>query len=81
MVKDEMRALRSSRGLSQREVARRLGMNHETYRQKEAGIIGITGAELAQLARVYEVGIREAFPSWEPTEGEKILAEELGEVA
>jgi transcriptional regulator with XRE-family HTH domain len=81
MVTAEMKALRTSRDWSQREVAERVGWNPETYRLKEVGKIGITGAELAQLARVYEVPIRDAFPSWEPTEGERMLAEELGEVA
>lgn len=79
MITDEIKALRDSRGWTQREVARRLDWNHETYRQKEVGILGVSGPQLAELARVYDVPIREAFPSWEPTENEKMLAEELGE--
>jgi transcriptional regulator with XRE-family HTH domain len=76
-----MKKLRVSRGWAQREVARRVGWNHETYRQREAGILSIEGPELAQLARVYEVPLRSAFPSYEPTDGERVLAEELSEVA
>lgn len=77
----EIRGLREKRNWSRREVARRLGWNHETYRQKEAAILAATGAELAEIARVYGLQVRDAFPSYEPTKGERLLAEQLGEVA
>lgn len=77
----DMVALREAKGWAGREFARQLGMLPETYRLKEVGKSGVTGAELARMARACGVPLMEAFPSYEPTEGERALAEELGEVA
>lgn len=77
----QIRKLRRDRELSIAAVAEKLGMNAETYRLKETAGIGVTGAELAQIARMYDLRLRDAFPAWEPSEGELILAQELSEVA
>lgn len=77
-VLTSMRILREGAGLSQREVARRIGMSGEAYRKKELGLMGVTSSDLARLAAVYEKSITEAFPEYEPNEGEAALIEDMG---
>lgn len=78
MLTDEMKEARKVSGKSAREVALALGLTSgEAYRLKEIGKVGITGAELALLARLYGRPMSEIFPSYEPTEGEALLVAEL----
>lgn len=76
-IRDRMRELRESAGLSQRRAAEMMGWNRETYRKKEIGALGVTGPDLAHIARAYNTTISEAFPEYVPTEDEVAFAEDL----
>lgn len=77
-VRARMRELRETAGYSQREVARRLGWSGETYRQKELGHLGLSGPDLARIAHLYDRRLRDAFPEYVPSEGERLLADHIG---
>ena len=78
MLKTEMKVARIMAGKSTKDAAEALGLKSgEAYRLKELGKVGITGAELALLARLYGRPMAEVFPSYEPTEGEALLVSEL----
>ena len=77
-VPEEMRRLRSLHDLSQTACGEVLSISREAYRLREEGRVPITGPELALLARhLYRMRIREAFPSYQPTEAESIFLEEM----
>lgn len=77
MLTEEMKVARILAGKSTREAGFALGLKGETYRQKELGNIGINGAELALLARLYGKPMAELFPSYQPSEGEALLVDEM----
>ena len=86
MIQLELKALRIRQGWTLEDAARILGITAEGYRRKEiesghprAALI--TGSELALLADAAAVPFDEAFPSYQPTEGEQALARHIGTAA
>lgn len=78
---EQMRAAREHAGESIRAAGMKLGLRGETYRQKELGNIGVTGAELALLADLYGGSVAQLFPAYTPTDGEVLLSAELARAA
>src|SRR5712691_2243086 len=56
-VSARLRLAREQAGLSQGQVAKKLGMHRPTISEIEAGRRRVAAEELAQLARLYEVSI------------------------
>jgi DNA-binding XRE family transcriptional regulator len=80
MIQGELKAIRERFGTTKTHCARTLGITVQGYLLKERGDSPISGIELVKLARMYGVPLREAFPSYEPTADELMLAEELNEL-
>lgn len=81
MLQQELKERRTERGLPLSACAEALNCSVEGYRLKEKGERPISGEELAKLADLYGLSIRDAFPSYEPTEGERALARHIKGVA
>ena len=81
MPQVDLQGARTRYGRSRIDCAATLGISVEGYRQKEKGLIGVTGGELAQLADLYGVPLSEAFPGYEPTDDERALARHLSDAA
>ncbi len=58
-----VKALRVNAGLTQQEVADKLGINIKTYTSKEAGTIKWWADEYAALAKIFNVDIKVFFSS------------------
>jgi transcriptional regulator with XRE-family HTH domain len=58
---DAMRRLRTARGLRQDALAEALGITRSGYSKKETGVVPVTIAELALLAKFYKVSLSEFF--------------------
>ncbi len=76
-VSAEMYAARLRAGVSMEVAAAAAEISPEAYRKREEGVAIAAGAELALLARFYGRRLREAFPSYVPTEGERLWGEEF----
>jgi transcriptional regulator with XRE-family HTH domain len=72
-----MQAFRRRHGLSTRKCGAILGISGEAYRLKEIGRSRVTGAELAKLAQSQGETVSEAFPAYQPTEGELLFARQI----
>ena len=86
MIQPELKELRDRRGWSLDTAGALIGCSGEAFRRKEMlpgtpRHIPITGQELALLARAAELPLHIAFPSYRPTHGEQVLAEELAQAA
>ena len=82
MLIPELKKLRKQHsGVTLQNCADALGITIQGYLRKEKGEVPTTGIELAKLARLYEMPLRKAFPSYNPTDGEMLLAKELGRAA
>jgi transcriptional regulator with XRE-family HTH domain len=58
---DAMRRLRTAKGLRQDTIAEALGITRSGYSKKETGVVPVTIAELATLAKFYKVSLAEFF--------------------
>jgi len=76
MLRQEMKEFRLRHGLSTRAAGKIIGCTGEAYRLKERDQ-RISGAELAKLAAAFGETVATAFPSYRPTEGERLLVEQL----
>lgn len=73
----DLQATRDRYRRSRAECADALGITTEGYRLKEAGMVRVTGFDLARLADLFGVPLQEAFPGYEPTEEEQALVRHL----
>lgn len=81
MTQVNLQRVRLRFGKSRADCARALGISLEGYRLKETGAISITGPELARLADLFGVPLWEAFPEYQPTDGERALIRHLKHAA
>lgn len=58
IIADRLKEARELAGLSQGQVAKKLGMHRPTISEIEAGNRNVTGPELAQFAEVYDVDLK-----------------------
>lgn len=72
-----LKDLRERAGLTQQVCADALGIKVQTYCMKEQGQRGVEPEELALLADLYGLPLTEAFPGYEPSEGDRSLARHL----
>lgn len=76
MLAHEAKAARAIAGFSTDRAGATLGMTGEAYRVREkAG--RFSGAQLALLAHAYGRSLADAFPSYQPSEGEILLCRQL----
>lgn len=56
-----LKALRKRQGLTQKDVAMKLGMTQGAYQKKECGEMGISVEDIQSLSQFYDVSISEIF--------------------